>query len=84
MGEAFQSNETCGRMATRAARLQPSAASFGGSLEDSPEIGCTPIATPLDRNFSSLIVRAWSDKGRYIPETERAIGLKLGARLVQR
>ena len=42
------------------------------------------IATPLDRNFSSLIVRAWSDKGRYIPETERAIGLKLGARLVLR
>ena len=35
-------------------------------------------------HFSSLIVRAWSDKGRYIQETERAIGLKLGARLVQR
>ena len=41
------------------------------------------IATPLDRNFSSLIVCVSSNKGHYITETEQAIGLKFGAKLVE-
>ena len=40
------------------------------------------VATHLDRNFSSSIVRAMAYKGRCISETELAIGLKFGARLV--
>lgn len=40
------------------------------------------IATYSDSNFLSLVVHMLSDKGCYISERERAIGSKIGARLI--
>ena len=46
------------------------------------ESACTRIATHLDRNFSSSIVRVSSHKRLHISEMERAIDLKVSSNVV--
>ena len=41
-----------------------------------------PCLAGVGKGPKVIEVHAWSEKRRYIPETERAIGLKLGSKVV--